>query len=60
MKKKIYLQASVKTEPRYIAEELKVIDHIVENEKGKAKVVKQGKELSHYIKKEHSQKHFKF
>ena len=51
MKKKIYLQASVKTEPRYIAEELKVIDHIVENEKGKAKVVKPGKEFSHYIKK---------
>ena len=41
----------VKVEPRYTAEELKAIDHIVESEKGKAKVVKQGKEFSHYIKK---------
>jgi len=41
----------VKVEPRYTAEELKAIDHIVENEKGKAKVVRPGKEFSHYIKK---------
>jgi len=41
----------VKVEPRYSAEELKAIDHIVENEKGKAKVVKPGKEFSRYIKK---------
>ncbi len=41
----------VKIEPRYTAEDLKVIDHIVENEKGKAKVVKLGKEFSRYIKK---------
>ena len=60
MKKKMSLQASVKIEPRYIAEELKAIDHIVENENGKANVVKPGKEFSHYIKKEHPQKDFKF
>jgi len=60
MKKKMSLQASVKIEPRYTAEELKAIDHIVESEKGKAKVVKPGKEFSHYIKKEHPQKDFKF
>ena len=41
----------VKVEPRYTAEELKAIDHIVESEKGKAKVVKPGKEFSYYIKK---------
>jgi antitoxin component of MazEF toxin-antitoxin module len=41
----------VKVEPRYTAEELKAIDRIVENEKGKAKVLKPGKEFSHYIKK---------
>jgi len=41
----------VKVEPRYTAEELKAIDHIVENEKGKAKVLKPGKEFSCYIKK---------
>jgi len=41
----------VKVEPRYTVEELKAIDHIVESEKGKAKVVKPGKEFSHYIKK---------
>ena len=33
MKKKMSLQASMKIEPRYTAEELKVIDHIVESEK---------------------------
>jgi antitoxin component of MazEF toxin-antitoxin module len=41
----------VKVEPRYTAEELEAIDHIVENEKGKAKVLKPGKEFSRYIKK---------
>ena len=41
----------VKVEPRYTAEELRAIDHIVESEKSKAKVVKPGKEFSHYIKK---------
>ena len=41
----------VKVEPRYTAEELKTIDHIVENEKCKSKVVKPGKEFSRYIKK---------
>jgi antitoxin component of MazEF toxin-antitoxin module len=41
----------VKVEPRYTAEELKAIDRIVENEKGKAKVLKPGKEFSRYIKK---------
>jgi len=41
----------VKVEPRYTAEELKAIDHIVESEKGKAKVLKSGKEFSRYIKK---------
>jgi len=41
----------VKVEPRYSAEEIKAIDHIVESEKGKAKAVKPGKEFSSYIKK---------
>jgi antitoxin component of MazEF toxin-antitoxin module len=41
----------VKVEPRYTAEELKAIDRIVEDEKGKAKVLKPGKEFSRYIKK---------
>jgi len=41
----------VKVEPRYTAEELKTIDHIVENEKGKARVLKPGKEFSRYVKK---------
>lgn len=41
----------VNVEPRYTAEDLKAIDHIVESEKGKARVVKPGKEFSHYIKK---------
>lgn len=41
----------VKVEPRYTAEELKAIDRIVENEKGRAKVLKPGKEFSRYIKK---------
>ncbi len=41
----------VKVEPRYTKEELNAIDRIVENEKGKAKVLKPGKEFSRYIKK---------
>ena len=41
----------VKVEPRYTAEELKAIDLVVNKGKGKAKVVKVGKEFSHYIKK---------
>jgi len=41
----------VKVEPRYTAEDLKAIDHIVENEKSKARRVKPGKEFSIYIKK---------
>ena len=41
----------VKVEPRYTAEELKAIDHIVENEKAKAKAVRPGKGFSRYIKK---------
>ena len=41
----------VKVEPRYTAEELKAIDHIVEKEKAKAKVLKPGKEFSSYLKK---------
>lgn len=41
----------VKVEPRYTAEELKAVDRIVENEKSRAKVLRQGKEFSRYIKK---------
>jgi antitoxin component of MazEF toxin-antitoxin module len=41
----------VKVEPRYTAEELKAIDHIVESEKSRAKVLRPGKEFSCYIKK---------
>jgi len=41
----------VKVEPRYTAEELKAIDHIVEGEKVQAKVIKPGKDFSRYIKK---------
>lgn len=39
----------VEVEPRYVTEELKAIDRIVEAEKGKAKAVKPGKGLSEYI-----------
>ena len=45
MKKKMFLQAPVKIEPRYTAEELKAIDQIVASEKGKAKIVKPGKKV---------------
>ncbi len=41
----------VKVEPRYTIEELKAIDHITEEERGKAKILKPGKEFSDYIKK---------
>lgn len=41
----------VEVEPRYTAEELRTLDRIVENEKGKAKIFKSGKEFSAYIKK---------
>lgn len=41
----------VEVSPRYTAEELKVIDKIVDKEKAKAKVVTPGKEFSAYIKK---------
>ncbi len=41
----------VKVEPRYTAEELKAIDNIVGQEKGKAKIIKAGKDFSQYIKK---------
>ena len=40
----------VEIEPRYTPEELNAIDHIVDREKNKAKVVKPGKEFSKYIK----------
>ena len=40
----------VEVEPRYTAEELKVIDRIVEKEKSKGKVFKTSKEFSAYIK----------
>ena len=35
----------VKVEPRYTAKELKATDHIVESEKGKAKILKPGKRV---------------
>jgi len=41
----------VKVEPRYTPKELRAIDRIVEKEKGKAKVLKSGREFSQYIKK---------
>lgn len=41
----------VEVNPRYTAEELKVIDRIVEKEKDKGEVLKPGKEFSAYIKK---------
>ena len=41
----------VKVQPRYTAEELKAIDHIVKNENGKANAMKPGEEFSRYIKK---------
>ena len=41
----------VEIEPRYSAEELSAIDRIVAQEKGKAKVLRPGKEFSGYIKK---------
>jgi len=41
----------VRVEPRYTAEELAGIDRVVAKEKGKAKVLKPGKEFSSYLKK---------
>jgi len=41
----------VKVQPRYTSEELKAMDHITDNEKGKAKVINPGEEFSRYIKK---------
>jgi len=41
----------VEVNPRYTAEELKAIEHIVEKEKSKGKVFKTGKEFSTYISK---------
>ena len=41
----------VEIEPRYTAEELKAVDHIVEHEKTKAKTLRPGREFSKYIKK---------
>lgn len=41
----------VEIEPRYSAEELSAIDHIVKQEKAKAKALKPGKEFSRYINK---------
>lgn len=41
----------VKVEPKYTAQELKAIDKIVSQEKTKGKIVKAGKEFSHYLKK---------
>ena len=40
----------VALEPRYTLEELQTIDQIVEKEKGRAKIVKAGKDFSHRIK----------
>lgn len=39
----------VEVKPRYTAEELKAIDRVVKKEKGKAKVIRPGKEFSQYI-----------
>lgn len=41
----------VEIEPRYTDEELNAIDRIVEKEKGKAKLIRPGKEFSRYIRK---------
>ncbi len=41
----------VEVQPRYTAEELKAIKHLVQKQKSKAKVFKAGKEFSRYIKK---------
>lgn len=41
----------VEVEPRYTTEELKAIDQIIVQGKGKAKTLKPGKEFSKYIKK---------
>lgn len=41
----------VEVEPRYTIEELNAVDHIVEKERSKSKVIKPGKEFSSFIKK---------
>ena len=41
----------VKMEPRYTSEELRAVDNIVSKEKGRAKVLRPGKDFSGYIKK---------
>lgn len=41
----------VEIEPRYTDEELNDIERIVEKEKGKAKLIRPGKEFSRYVKK---------
>lgn len=41
----------VKIEPRYTAQELRALDHLIGKEKSKAKVFKAGDEFSGYIKK---------
>lgn len=41
----------IKIEPRYTSQELRAIDHLVETQKGKAKVFKAGEEFSGYTKK---------
>ena len=41
----------VTVEPRYTAQELEAVDRIIAKEKGKAKILKPGKEFSTYLKK---------
>jgi hypothetical protein len=41
----------VNVQPRYSAQELSAIDRIAEEGKGKARVIKPGKDFSRYIKK---------
>ena len=41
----------VKIEPKYTSDELKIIDAIVEREKGKGKTFETGKDFSAYLKK---------
>lgn len=41
----------VEVEPRYTEEEIKAIDHIVDKEKARTKLIKPGRQFSRYIKK---------
>lgn len=41
----------VNIEPRYTAQELQAIDTLVEEQEGKGKTVRAGKEFSNYLKK---------